>query len=89
VILSAAQIGQLWVSEGGSAGTEATAVCIAEHESDGNTHAFSPTNDWGVWQINGGGTAMWNPQANAQRAIAMSSDGTNWAAWTTAGACGV
>jgi LysM repeat protein len=88
-ILSAAQIGALWVREGGSPAAVGVAECIAEHESGGNTHALSPTNDWGLWQINGGGPAMWNAVANAQRAIAMSNNGTNWSPWTTAPDCGV
>jgi murein DD-endopeptidase MepM/ murein hydrolase activator NlpD len=86
---SYASLEALWVSAGGSAGTEATAACIAEHESGGNPKAISPTNDWGLWQIHAGGYPMLDPAANAQRAVAMSSDGTNWTAWTTHSACGV
>lgn len=88
-VLSAAQIGQLWLSEGGSPAAEMTAECIAEHESGGNTQAISPSNDWGLFQINAGGYAMLNAAANTQRAIAMSSNGTNWSAWTTHSMCGV
>src|SRR5881392_1645971 len=39
-VLSAAQIGALWLQEGGSPGAEQTAECIAEHESGGNTQAI-------------------------------------------------
>lgn len=88
VVLSAAQIGALWVAQGGSPAAEQVAVCIAEHESGGNTQAVSPTDDWGLFQINQGGPAMLNAAANTRRAIEMSSNGTNWSAWTTASACG-
>jgi hypothetical protein len=87
-VLSAAQIGQLWLSAGGSAGTEQTAICIAEHESSGNTQAVSPSDDFGVWQIHADPAAL-NPMVNAKTAVQMSDDGTNWSAWTTAGDCGV
>jgi hypothetical protein len=73
----------LWESAGGSRSTAAVAACIAEHESGGNPAAISPTDDWGLWQIHAGGYAMLNPYANVRRAVAMSSDGTNWNPWST------
>jgi hypothetical protein len=72
---------------GGSGGTAIHAACIAWHESTGRSWAISPTNDWGLWQIHDGGYAMLDPLANAQRAVAMSSNGTNWSQWTTRGMC--
>lgn len=86
-IYSYSALEALWESAGGSAGTAAHAACIAEHESGGNPGAISPTDDWGLWQIHAGGYPMLNPYANAVRAVAMSSNGTNWSAWTTAGFC--
>jgi Lysozyme like domain len=86
---SYAGLEQLWVAAGGSPAREYVAACIAEHESGGRSWAISPTDDWGLWQIHAGGYAMLNPFANAQRAVAMSGDGTNWSPWTTAPMCGV
>jgi LysM repeat protein len=80
---------QIWLAAGGSSSAQAVAACIAEHESSGVSDALSPTNDYGLWQIHNGGDAMFNPLANAQEAVAMSDDGTNWSAWTTAPDCGV
>lgn len=90
----------LWVQAGGSPSREATAACIAEHESGGNPNAQSPTDDFGLWQIHGNPAAL-NPMTSARIAVAMSSQhtqagavipgtsGTNWSPWTTAGDCGV
>ena len=48
-------------------------------------NAVSPTNDYGLWQINGsnGSLATLNPYANAKSAIILSDNGTNWGPWTT------
>jgi hypothetical protein len=78
---------RLWIAAGGSSGSAPRAACIAEHESSGRPWAISPTNDWGLWQIHNGGPAMLVPFANAQRAVAMSGNGTNWSQWTTRGMC--
>jgi Lysozyme like domain len=91
-VLSPAQIGELWLNAGGSRAAEGTAECIAHFESGGNTNAISPTNDYGVWQINGSWgpeKASLNPVLNAEAAVQISDDGTNWSPWTTAGDCGV
>jgi hypothetical protein len=86
---SAAQIGALWLTEGGSAEAEGAAECIAEHESGGNPNAISPTDDRGLWQINGswGALSTVNPAENARAAIMISHDGTSWSPWTTAPDC--
>jgi hypothetical protein len=90
---------QIWEANGGSAQTAATAACIAEHESTGNTDAISPTSDVGLWQINvshdpGLSWDAWvadmeNPSNNAHEAITLSDGGSTWSQWTTAGDCGV
>lgn len=82
---------QLWISQGGRSSAAPTAACIAEHESGGNPNAVSPTNDYGLWQINGsnGSLATLNPQGNARSAIILSDNGSNWSAWTTHSSCGV
>ena len=58
---------------------------IARAESGGNPNAISPTDDFGLWQINAsnGSLATLNPYANARSAIILSHDGTNWGPWTT------
>lgn len=79
---------QVWVTAGGSRAEEGVAACIAEHESGGRTYAVSPTNDYGLWQIHDA-VGLFNPIANAQRAIYMSDNGRDWHAWTTHYDCGV
>ena len=78
-------------SAGGASWAANTAACIAEHESGGNPGAISPTDDFGLWQINGshGAMASLNPGVNVHSAIIISNDGTNWGPWTTAPDCGV
>jgi len=83
---SYAALEQLWVAEGGNPADEAFAACIAEHESGGNPGAISPTSDYGLWQEHDDPAAL-NPVVSAQVAVQMSSDGTNWSAWTTEPDC--
>ena len=75
----------LWEEGGGSSGTAFMAAEIAMAESGGNPNAVSPTDDFGLWQINGshGAMATLNPLGNAKSAISISGDGSNWGAWTT------
>lgn len=75
----------LWISEGGNSGVAFIAAEIAMAESGGNPSAISPTDDFGLWQINGswGALASLNPYTNARAAISISGDGTNWSPWTT------
>ena len=75
----------LWEQAGGSAGEAVMAASIAMAESGGNPNAISPTNDYGLWQINGshGALATLNPLGNAEAAVSISSNGTSWGAWTT------
>jgi len=76
----------LWEAGGGSHAEAFTAAEIAMAESGGQQYALSPTNDYGYWQINGShgpAEATFDPIGNAQAAIAISSDGTDWGAWTT------
>ena len=89
-IYSYAALEALWRSVGGSPAVEATAACIAEHESGGNPDAISPTDDWGLMQINaswGPAMATLNPVANMEAAVKISYDGTDWNPWTTAPDC--
>lgn len=76
---------QLWEQAGGSPGAAFMAAEIAMAESSGNPNAISPTDDYGLWQINAsnGALATLNPLANAKSAIVLSGNGTNWGPWTT------
>ncbi len=76
---------QIWEQAGGSPARAMMAADIAMAESGGNPNAISPTDDFGLWQINAsnGALATLNPLQNAKSAVEMSSNGTNWGAWTT------
>jgi LysM repeat protein len=86
-IYSFAGLERLWIAAGGSPSRAYYAACIAEHESSGRPWVISPTNDWGLWQIHAGGYGMLAALPNAQRAVAMSSNGTNWSQWPTRRYC--
>jgi len=76
----------LWETAGGSPAEAFMAAEIAMAESGGNQYAHSPTNDYGYWQINGShgpAQATYDPIGNAQAAIAISDNGSNWYPWTT------
>lgn len=67
------------------------AAAVAMAESGGNTRAISPTNDYGLWQINRqyhpqyfqSPGAIFDPLYNARAALAISGGGRNWQPWTT------
>jgi LysM repeat protein len=82
---SCSSLEQLWEEAGGSASESFMAAEIAMAESGGNPNSLSATADYGLWQINAshGAEATFNPYGNARAAVAISSDGTNWGAWTT------
>jgi LysM repeat protein len=75
----------LWEQAGGNSGEAVMAASIAMAESGGNQYAHSPTDDYGYWQINGshGSQATYDPIGNAQAAISISGDGSNWSPWST------
>jgi LysM repeat protein len=76
---------ELWEQEGGSPAAAFMAAEIAMAESGGDPSAISPTDDFGLWQINGsnGSLATLNPFQNAKSAITLSDNGTDWNPWTT------
>ena len=82
---SCSALEKLWDSAGGNPSDAFMAAEIAMAESGGNPNAVSPTNDYGLWQINGsnGSLATLDPYANAKSAIILSGNGTNWGPWTT------
>jgi LysM repeat protein len=75
----------LWEQAGGSPAHALMAAEISRAESGGNPNAISPTDDFGLWQINAsnGSLATLNTYQNARSAIILSDDGTNWNPWTT------
>src|ERR1019366_1906965 len=75
-VYSYAGIEALWLAAGGNPSYEATAACIATHESGGRANAISPTADFGVFQEHMDPAAL-NPQVSAVTAVRMSSGGTN------------
>ena len=89
--LNPSQIAALWLAHGGSRASVVTAVAVAWAESEGNTDAESPSDDWGLWQINGiwcpvfGVTrhGLLEPDVNAYCAVRISGGGSNFAAWCT------
>ena len=82
---SCAGLEELWEQAGGSASTARMAAEIAKAESGGNPNAISPTDDYGLWQINAvnGSLATLSPTGNARSAVIMSDNGRDWNAWTT------
>jgi LysM repeat protein len=76
---------QIWEQEGGSPAAAFMAAEIAMAESGGDPNAISPTDDFGLWQINAsnGALATLNPFQNAKSAITLSDNGTDWNPWTT------
>jgi hypothetical protein len=82
---SCSALESLWDEAGGNSADAFMAAEIATAESSGNPNAISPTDDYGLWQINAsnGDLATLNPFDNAKSAIILSHDGTNWDAWTT------
>lgn len=86
----------LWIMNGGSAGTANNAACHAIQESSGNASVTSTNPDGGtnvgLWQLDTKGVGagysvaeLQNPNTNARIAIKGSNNGTNWSAWATPG----
>lgn len=90
-ILPLDEIRNIWLDNGGSSAGANIATGVALAESGGDTRAISPASDYGVWQINaihfgtvGINSGNWSdPNVNARAAIALSANGSNWAAWCT------
>lgn len=87
---SYSQLETLWINAGGPRAVAPLMAAIAMAESGGNSQAVSPTNDYGLWQINstnfnvvpGGQSGVFNPENNAKAAVAIyHSQGLN--AWST------
>ena len=99
-VLTASQVGALWLQAGGRAFAEGTAECIADHESS-DQPAINNYDDnggtqtaWGLFQISNGTHEepvpdIDNPLVNTEQAVIKSDGGTNWSQWGTAADCGV
>lgn len=84
--LSCSGLESLWERAGGNPAYAFTAAEVAMAESGGNQYAHSPTDDFGYWQINGSwGPAMatYDALGNAEAAVVISHNGTDWYPWTT------
>lgn len=88
--LNCTQLEALWEKAGGSPSAAFTAAEVAMAESSGRQYATNAntngSTDMGYWQINNAahpGQATFDPLANAQAAVAISSDGTDWSPWVT------
>jgi len=85
---SVPQLEQLWISAGGDPSKACVAAAVAHAESGGNPNAISPTNDWGLWQINKDAhpsLATLSSIGSAKAAITISNNGNNWAPWSVYG----
>jgi hypothetical protein len=88
---------ELWITAGGNPAQAATAAAIAAAESSlvpNNWNTDDPSGgSFGLWQINGShaaalaaaGLTNWqtDPLQNAQAAVMISQDGSNWSPWST------
>jgi len=77
---------QLWDDAGGNPADAFMAAEIAMAESSGDQYAVSSTDDIGYWQINApiwGSLATFDPVGNADAAIQISDDGSDWGPWST------
>jgi hypothetical protein len=92
VSLTIQQAADVWTRNGGNPAHTALMVAVAEAESTLITDSVSPTQDYGLWQINIGNlanlglntTTALDPDRNAQAAIQLSQNGSNIRDWATA-----
>lgn len=90
--LSCSQLENLWIKAGGSRGAAFMAAEIARAESGGRQYARDPASgyyadgnvDIGYWQVNTvHGNIPYDPIGNAQAAIRVSNNGSDWTPWVT------
>jgi hypothetical protein len=83
-VLTAAEVGQLWLDAGGPSWAEPKAEEIAFCESGYNTSAYNPSGATGLWQILGSVVPgnLDNPVVNAENAVAkFKASGDTFAPW--------
>jgi len=90
--LSCAQLENLWIRAGGRRSAAFMAAEIARAESGGRQYARDPASgyyadgnvDIGYWQVNTvHGNIPYDPVGNAQAAIRVSNNGSDWTPWVT------
>ena len=83
--LGCSQHEELWQAAGGAQTEAFTAAEIAMAESSGNQFATGTVGERGYWQINPdhGSLSTYDPMGNAEAAVIISANGTNWTPWTT------
>jgi LysM repeat protein len=83
--LSCGALEELWEEGGGSHAEAFMAAEIAMAESSGEQFATGAAGERGYWQINPdhGSLSTYDPLGNAEAAVAISANGTNWTPWTT------
>ena len=89
--LSVREIARLWLDAGGWQYATVVACSVALAESGGSPDAVSPSDDYGLWQINEihfahfgvNADTVLDPAINARIAVSISGQGHNWAAWCT------
>lgn len=91
--LSGEQLAAVWTAAGGNPRQAQMAATVALLESGGRPNARALTSredSRGLWQINVRAHPEWasrdlfDPATNAQAAVRISRNGTNWGPWTTA-----
>jgi len=83
--LSCPGLEELWEQAGGPDAQAVMAASIAMAESGGQQFATGAAGERGYWQINPdhGSLSTYDPLGNAQAAVIISDDATNWTPWTT------
>lgn len=90
--LSCTQLEALWIRAGGSRSAAFLAAEVARAESGGRQYARDPAKgyyrdgnvDIGYWQVNTvHGNIPYDPIGNAQAAIRVSGNGSDWSPWVT------
>lgn len=85
------EIARTWLANGGAHSAMVIATAVSVAESGGDTDAISPSNDYGLWQINTtnfralgvNSVTVRDRDVNARCAIRLSGNGNNWADWCT------
>lgn len=83
--LNCSALESLWDSAGGNPAGSVYAASVAMAESGGQEFATGPYGEKGYWQINPnawGPLATYNPIGNAEAAVKISNNGTDWQPWT-------
>jgi hypothetical protein len=93
---TAADLRQLWISNGGNPAAAANAACHGMQESSGNAAVTSSNPDGGInvglWQLDTRGKGagytvaqLQDPNTNARVTIMGTRNGADWSAWATPG----